>query len=116
MMSLKHYRKIINPMKNIRCAVCGNADPRRFHARVRRPDFDVEECLDCSFHFIPLAFRKSVDYTRYQSGDVAAEVAKADDWLKVQRNLLRYRLIRKYRRSGKIVDIGCGFGHFLLTG
>jgi 2-polyprenyl-3-methyl-5-hydroxy-6-metoxy-1,4-benzoquinol methylase len=103
-------------MDNIRCVVCGNHNPERYRVRVRRPDFAVAECLDCSFHFIPLAFRKSVDYTRYKSDDVAAEVAKADEWLKVQRNLLRYRLIRKYRRSGKIYDIGCGFGHFLLTG
>jgi 2-polyprenyl-3-methyl-5-hydroxy-6-metoxy-1,4-benzoquinol methylase len=36
--------------------------------------------------------------------------------MKIQRNLLRYRLIRKYRPAGKVYDIGCGFGHFLLTG
>jgi 2-polyprenyl-3-methyl-5-hydroxy-6-metoxy-1,4-benzoquinol methylase len=100
----------------IRCVVCGNTDPRRFRTRIHRPDFNIMECLDCSFHFIPSIYRKSIDYTKYKSADVAAEVAKADPWLKVQRNLLRYRLIRKYRRSGKIYDIGCGFGHFLLTG
>lgn len=100
----------------LRCAVCGNTDLRRFRTRIRRPYFEVVECLDCSFHFIPSIYRKSIDYTAYKSPDVAAEVARSDVWLKVQRNLLRYRLIRKYRRDGKIYDIGCGFGHFLLTG
>ena len=103
-------------MENFRCPVCLNRRPARFRIRLRRPDYAVVECLDCNFHFIPRAFRKSVDYTRYKSADVAAEVAKSDVWLKIQRNLLRYRLIRKYRGSGKIYDIGCGFGHFLLTG
>jgi SAM-dependent methyltransferase len=103
-------------MDDIRCPVCGNYNSARFQVRHRRPDYAVVECLDCTFHFIPRAFRKSVDYTRYKSADVAAEVAKSDVWLKIQRNLLRYRLIRKYRGSGKIYDIGCGFGHFLLTG
>ena len=100
----------------LRCVVCGNRDRGKFRVRVRRPDFQVVECLDCSFHFIPSGYRSSVDYTRYKSADVAAEVAKSDPWLKIQRNLLRYRLIGKYRRTGKIYDIGCGFGHFLLTG
>ena len=103
-------------MDKIRCTVCGNHHLERFQVRHRRPDFKVVECLDGMFHFIPNAFRKSVDYTHHKSADVAAEVAKSDVWLKVQRNLLRYRLIRRYRRSGRIYDIGCGFGHFLLTG
>ena len=103
-------------MDKIHCTVCGNHHPERFQVRHRRPDFKVVECLDCTFHFIPPSFRKGVDYTKYKYADVAAEVAKADVWLKVRRNLLRYRLIRKYRRSGTIYDIGCGFGHFLLTG
>jgi len=103
-------------MDKIRCVVCGNHHPERFQVRHRKPNFFVVECLDCTFHFIPPSFRKGVDYTKYKYADVAAEVAKADVWLKVRRNLLRYRLIRKYRRSGTIYDIGCGFGHFLLTG
>ncbi len=103
-------------MENLHCPVCGNRGEERFRIRLRKPDFAVVECMECTFHFIPRAFRKSVDYTRYKSAEVAAEVARSDVWLKIQRNLLRYRLIRKYRGSGKIYDIGCGFGHFLLTG
>ena len=102
--------------ESTRCIVCGNINPARFRIKYRKPTFHVMECLDCTFSFIPSTFRKSIDYTHYKSSDVAEEVGRSDVWLKIQRNLLRYRLIRKCQPSGKIYDIGCGFGHFLLTG
>lgn len=102
--------------ENIRCIVCQNQDKARFRVRYEKENCPVVECLICSFHFIPPCFRKSVDYSKYKSTDAVKEVAKGDVWLKVQRNLLRYQLIQKYQLSGKIYDVGCGFGHFLLTG
>ncbi len=102
--------------RGIRCIVCGNRDEKRFTVRYRRKNCSIVRCAECSFHFIPPHFRKSIDYTRYKTPEVVREVARGDLWLKIQRNLLRYRLIRKYSRSGRLFDIGCGFGHFLLAG
>lgn len=100
----------------IRCIVCGNRDKSRFNKKYFKENCIVVECQNCSFHFIPPYFRKAIDYTAYKSDEAGKEVAKADVWLKIQRNLLRYRLIRKYKKAGNLFDIGCGFGHFLLTG
>jgi 2-polyprenyl-3-methyl-5-hydroxy-6-metoxy-1,4-benzoquinol methylase len=100
----------------IRCIVCGNRDAGRFTIKYRKPNCAIVRCADCSFCFIPPHYRKSIDYTQYKTPATVQEVARGDLWLKIQRNLLRYRLIRKYHKSGKVFDIGCGFGHFLLTG
>ncbi len=100
----------------IRCIVCGNQDKLRFIKKYFKENCVVVECQNCFFHFIPSYFRKTIDYTTYKSDETGKEVAKADAWLKIQRNLLRYELIRKYKKSGDLFDIGCGFGHFLLTG
>ncbi len=102
--------------RGIHCMVCDNRDRTLFETRFRKPDCEIVECMVCSFHFIPPAFRRTVDYTQYKPPEVALEMAKGDIWMKIQRNLLRFRMIRKYEKDGKIYDVGCGFGHFLLTG
>ena len=35
------------------------------------------------------------------------------DWVKVRKNKLRVDLIKKHKSSGKVLDVGCGYGHFL---
>jgi 2-polyprenyl-3-methyl-5-hydroxy-6-metoxy-1,4-benzoquinol methylase len=44
------------------------------------------------------------------------QIRNGNDWLKIQRHLLRFKLIQKYIKSGKLFDLGVGWGHFLLTG
>jgi len=105
--------KIQSPKK---CIVCGNAAIHVFRIQYSKPDYAVVQCLRCGFLFIPSVFRQQINFTQYKSSETAREVAKADLWIKRQRNLLRYRLIRKLHPSGRLLDIGCGFGHFLLTG
>jgi len=102
--------------ENIHCIVCENQEKEQFQIQYQKENCTIVECQKCGFHFIPLCFRKSVDYSKYKTAEAVREVAKGDVWLKVQRNLLRYQLIQKYQPSGKIYDVGCGFGHFLLTG
>lgn len=98
-----------------RCIVCG-FDQDRFTVRFVKQNCQVVECPNCSFHFIPPEYRQAIDYQQYKSDATVAAVAAGDVWIKIQRNLLRYRLIKKYVPQGSIFDIGCGFGHFLLAG
>jgi 2-polyprenyl-3-methyl-5-hydroxy-6-metoxy-1,4-benzoquinol methylase len=98
------------------CAVCGNADPEAFRVHHQRPAFRMMRCLRCGFLFIPPEYRKALDYSEYKPADVARRVARADLWIKKERNRLRYDAIRRDHPSGSVLDIGCGFGHFLLTG
>ncbi len=101
---------------HICCIVCHNQEKQQIRIKYKKENCSIVECQNCSFHFIPPYFRKSINYSKYKSAEAIKEVAKGDIWLKVQRNLLRYQLIQKYQPSGKIYDVGCGFGHFLLTG
>jgi len=102
--------------QDIRCIVCGNKNKETFHVLYEKDTCSVVRCEQCSFQFIPPFFRKGIDYSNYKSSEVAREVARGDVWLKIERNLLRYRLIQKFKKSGTVYDIGCGFGHFLVAG
>lgn len=74
------------------------------------------QCKQCSFVFVPKHFRQKISYTDYKDSKVADEVKKGNNWIKIQRHLLRYQLIKKYKKNGKLFDLGAGWGHFLLTG
>ena len=102
--------------ENIKCIVCQNTDNKLFSLRFTKENCAVVQCQQCSFLFIPPFYRKQIDYTNYKSTDVTTEIKKSNQWLKIQRNLLRYQLIKKYKKRGKILDVGAGFGHFLLAG
>jgi len=102
--------------ENIKCIVCQNRNFERFRVRFTGENWAVVECLNCHFHFIPPFFRRQIDYSDYKSGDVTSEIKKSNQWIKLQRNFLRFQLIRKYKKGGKLLDVGVGFGHFLLAG
>jgi 2-polyprenyl-3-methyl-5-hydroxy-6-metoxy-1,4-benzoquinol methylase len=100
--------------ENIRCCVCGNKD--NFIKKYYKDSFIVVECKTCSFNFIPQYFSKKMTYEDYKDENVLTEVRKGNDWLKMQRHLLRFKLIRKFIKDGKLFDLGVGWGHFLYTG
>ena len=98
------------------CQCCLNEDPALFIEKFTKDELVVMECLKCSFNFVPAYFRRNISYTGYKNEEVLKQIRAGNDWLKIQRHLLRYKLIRKYIRSGYLFDLGVGWGHFLLTG
>lgn len=98
------------------CACCGNNNPDMFNEKYVKNDIVVLECKSCSFNFIPYYFRKNITYTDYKNEAVLEAVRNGNNWLKVQRHLLRYELIGKYKKQGKLFDLGVGWGHFMLAG
>lgn len=98
------------------CSVCGNTDEKTFNIKYTKNGIDVIQCQKCSFIFIPPYYRKTITYTDYKDAKVAEQVRKGNNWIKIQRHRLRFKLIRKYKKSGKLFDLGVGWGHFLLTG
>jgi|SRR6185312_2796148 len=105
-----------NIYEGAHCSVCGNADPSQFSIKYTKDGIDVIECAKCGFDFIPPYYRKTVTYTNYKDEKVAEQVRKGNNWPKIQRHMLRYKLIRKYKKAGKLFDLGVGWGHFLLAG
>jgi 2-polyprenyl-3-methyl-5-hydroxy-6-metoxy-1,4-benzoquinol methylase len=102
--------------EEIRCCVCGNHDPLKFHLKYQKDKFAVVSCDNCGFLFIPPYYRKQIKYEQYKNADVTAAVRSGNNWVKVQRHKLRFKFIRRYIKSGKLFDLGAGWGHFMLAG
>ena len=101
--------------EGIMCQCCSNTDTSKFKEKFIKGDITILECMNCSFIFIPWYFRKNIQYHQYKDEDTLKQVQSGNDWLKVQRHLLRIKLIKKYIKSGSLFDLGAGWGHFLLA-
>jgi len=103
-------------LEDIECKVCKNNSTENFIPKFFKKDLTIVQCSTCGFVFIPPYFRKDINYKNYKEEDILQAVIKGNDWLKIQRHLLRFKTIRKYQPSGKLFDLGVGWGHFLHTG
>ena len=100
----------------VACECCGNNNKDLFNEKFHKNNFIVLECAKCSFTFMPWHYRKNISYEGYKNDAVLEQIRKGNDWLKVQRHLLRFKFIQKYQPKGKLFDLGVGWGHFLLAG
>ncbi len=98
------------------CECCANSDKSKFIEKYTKNNFIVLECTNCTFNFIPWYYRKDITYTDYKNEEVLNHIRNGNDWLKIQRHLMRFKHIQKYQPSGKLFDLGVGWGHFLLAG
>jgi 2-polyprenyl-3-methyl-5-hydroxy-6-metoxy-1,4-benzoquinol methylase len=103
-------------LENIECKVCGNRDKNDFKVRFRKKELNIVQCDHCGFVFLPPYYRKQMDYKDYKDESVLKAVIEGNNWLKIQRHLLRFRTLKKYQPDGKLFDLGVGWGHFLYTG
>ncbi|MBX7242142.1 MAG: class I SAM-dependent methyltransferase [Bacteroidia bacterium] len=108
-----------NILEGAKCIVCGCQDASQFKPWMevhRTTTFLLHQCQQCSFIFLPLYYRKDIDYTQYKGESVLEQVRRGNNWVKVQRQKLKFDLISKYHPKGsKLFDLGCGWGHFLLA-
>lgn len=102
--------------EDVHCCVCDNKNPADFKVLYQKEKFSVVECNKCSFTFIPPYFRKQISYENYKDENVANAVRNGNNFVKIERHKLRYDLIKKYKPSGSLFDLGAGWGHFMLTG
>lgn len=102
--------------EDIVCCVCGNKQPTAFNLKYQKEKFSVVTCTVCSFHFIPPHYRKRIEYTQYKNQEVTNAVRAGNNWIKVQRHKLRFKFIQPFVKSGKLFDLGAGWGHFMLAG
>jgi len=102
--------------EQIFCCVCNNTNPNDFTLKYQKENFAVVTCNKCTHHFIPHFYRKQIQYTQYKNSEVTAAVRAGNNWVKIQRHKLRFKFIQKYIKSGKLFDLGAGWGHFMLAG
>lgn len=97
------------------CKVCGAAGPENFQRLYTLPTCEVVRCRRCSFTFVPPWWRRNITYTAYKTAATAQEIRKGNNVLKLARHRLRLRFIRRFKPSGSLLDVGAGWGHFLLA-
>jgi len=102
--------------EDIRCCVCGNTKPEKFHLKYQKENCAIVNCDVCNLFFIPPYYRKQIKYEQYKNSDVTAAVRSGNNWVKIQRHKLRFKFIQKFVKSGKLFDLGAGWGHFMLAG
>ena len=102
--------------EDIKCCVCSNSSPKDFTLKYKKEKFSVFTCNHCGFYFIPPYFRKKISYQNYKDEKVTEAVRKGNNWIKIQRHKLRFKLINKYKSKGDVFDLGAGWGHFMLAG
>jgi len=98
------------------CCVCNNSDPKEFTVKYKKDNYAICVCNKCSLVFIPPHFRKQISYENYKDENVANAVRNGNNFVKIERHKLRYNLIKKYKPTGSLFDLGAGWGHFMLTG
>lgn len=102
-------------LADARCVACGCTDTTQFTLAFQKPEMQVLRCQKCNFIFVPPFYRKQISYHNYKGDDVLEQVRKGNNWLKIQSQKVKFDLIQKYAPAGKLFDLGCGWGHFLLT-
>ena len=102
--------------EEISCCVCNNNHSDLFELKYQKEHFAVVICNICSLNFIPPYYRKQIKYEQYKNEAVTTEVRKGNNWVKTQRHKLRFKFIQKFVKTGKLFDLGAGWGHFMLAG
>jgi len=100
---------------DIKCVVCGNDTPQNFKEKYDKESFAIYECNDCNFVFVPPYYRKQIAYDNYKDESVRKQIQAGNNWLKIQRHMLRIDLIKRFKPTGKLFDLGAGWGHFMLA-
>jgi 2-polyprenyl-3-methyl-5-hydroxy-6-metoxy-1,4-benzoquinol methylase len=97
------------------CPACKNT--HHFSPSFSFPEFKLITCESCGLIFIPASDYLPPDYyEHYKDAATAVEVAKSNPELKRLVNLDRYHWLVKFKPSGKVLDVGAGWGHFVWAG
>ncbi len=110
------------PARYIPCDLCGQTDPR-FVLDCRTLDGPLVQCVSCGLHYVGLR-RSVLHFGKEGAGETTARVKLANTRfrhlrLEEERRLAllnakwRLELIRDFKPSGKLLEIGCARGDFL---
>ena len=106
-------------MEKVKCALCNSDNykimlkAKDYRCHVTADDFNLVQCKECGLVYVnPRPSKEEIKefypYGYYPSGDFMTKTVKY---------LLRkekIRQVKKYKKRGKLLDVGCGDGDFLF--
>ena len=109
-------------IENVSCNLCGNSETfllykskDRLHGR--RGTFNVVKCKTCGLVYInPRPTKDEIKYyypNEYCAYKGALSKHSSNTYIDNQENKSRYEKIIRFKKGGRIIDIGCGDGCFL---
>ncbi|HOK37217.1 MAG: class I SAM-dependent methyltransferase [Bacteroidales bacterium] len=102
-------------VKNIFCEICSEDKIENFTQFLPNAKVKLVKCNSCGFVFIPQNTRNKIEYSNYRDEEVLKSVRAANNYVRFRRHKLRIKLIKKFKNSGNLFDIGVGWGHFAYT-
>ena len=102
-------------VKNIFCEICSEDKIENFTQFLPNAKVKLVKCNSCGFVFSPQNTRNKIEYSNYRDEEVLKSVRAANNYVRFRRHKLRIKLIKKFKNSGNLFDIGVGWGHFTYT-
>jgi 2-polyprenyl-3-methyl-5-hydroxy-6-metoxy-1,4-benzoquinol methylase len=95
------------------CILCGG---KEFEHYLRKDSFDLIRCKGCRFIFIPQEYYSSIEmikelYVKNKSSPVSYYLSTKE--LDIKYCIENLKLLERYTKPGKILDIGSNVGSFL---
>lgn len=88
------------------CPLCNNCNKDQFEVLYsHKPEWEIMVCNDCSFTFIPDAYRDAADCKDYKDESTLQHVKQGNNWIKLQRQRQRMGFLEKVIKHGKVQAI-----------
>ena len=116
----------LDPLVSVSCQLCESDKPEALYKisgfKGDRREFNVVKCKGCGFVYINPTYSKKSNIDSYETSYYTDQVAdlsgKVRSFLgdrkeKTNDHRVEWKFIKKYKMSGKILDLGSGPGFFL---
>jgi len=99
---------------NNSCRLCGSTQNQT--TLYTYDDFYLAQCGNCSFVYVPAHFREKIRYEDYKKDEgVYNSIKNSDHTFKLHRHFQRIKFFSRYAPGKQLLDVGSGWGHFLLA-